>query len=149
MHDEPMCRATIRDGVLTLNRWRPILHGCFEPAAGVAIADLTVLSPRELLVEWIVAGDDEEILLEWAQLVGYTRVWLPARLVELEASLVPDGAAEVECPTCGTVWSQGSPDFWANLRRLGYFPGSCLACGGSLPEWRATVRCVPDDSTYA
>lgn len=124
-----------------------MLSRCFVAGEGAAIADLTRLGPGEILVEWI-NGEDADALLEWAQLVGHTRVWLPDRLVDLELTLVPEGRAEVECPTCGAHWSEGEPRFWANVRRWGYFPSFCLGCGGSLPEWSVTVRSMVDDPTY-
>jgi hypothetical protein len=145
---EPMCRVTIRDDVLTLNRWRPGLLDVVEPPPGVALADVTLLSPGELLVEWVAGGSAPEALLAWAELVGYSRVWLPDQVVDFPDSLVPVGEAEVECPTCGITWTDCSPDFWAGVRRYRYFPGSCLACNGSLPEWQLPVRFASEEATH-
>jgi hypothetical protein len=143
----PMCRATIRDDVLTLNRWRPGLLERVEVPDGVVLADLTVLNGDELLVEWVGGGAAAGVVLEWAVVVGYRRVWLPEQVVDVGDSLVPETEAEVTCPTCGVTWSDGSPDFWAGVRRYGYFPGVCMACNGSLPEWRLAVRSASEDAT--
>jgi hypothetical protein len=75
------------------------------------------------------------VLSEWAALVGYRRLWLPDRVIELDPP-PPVGSASVRCPTCTSVWSDSSAGFWATVRRNGHFPGYCPACGGSLPEWR-------------
>jgi hypothetical protein len=51
------------------------------------------------------------------------------------------GCAEATCPTCGLPWRDDTVEFWERVRRDGAFPGFCLACGGSLPEWTvAAVR---------
>ncbi|RKQ90900.1 hypothetical protein C8N24_0715 [Solirubrobacter pauli] len=144
--DPPCCRATIRDGVITLNPWTPRLHGPGLARAGVstvdaALADLRI-DDRELIVApvphlpWDPAA--EHALLEWAQALGYHRVWLPGRVVTLELLPVPLGGASVDCPTCGAHWQDGGVDFWAQVLDRGVFFGRCLACGGSLPEWTPT-----------
>lgn len=56
------------------------------------------------------------------------------RVVSLD-ELAPFGPVAVECPTCGARWEDGALGFWEHVRRDGWFPGACLACGGSLPEW--------------
>jgi hypothetical protein len=146
----PMCRATIRDGSLTLNSWAPDLFRSVDAPQGTVLADLTALSPGELLVEWVGGGEAADAVLAWARLVGYTRVWLPDDVVDFEDTLVALAEAEVECPTCGMCWANSSPDFWATVRRSGYFPPTCPACNGSLPEWgfaEPAVRSVEDTST--
>ena len=143
--DPPTCRATIRDGAVTLNRWTPGLctHGP-EPAGfraiTAALADLRVRDDRELIVTPVPrapwSAEAEETLLSWAALVGYRRVWLPGRVADCDGSLAPIGTAVSDCPNCGAHWEDGTIAFWARVRAVGWFPGTCLACGGSLPEWR-------------
>jgi hypothetical protein len=150
--DPPDCRATIRDGRVTLNRWRPGLldHGPEVAAMRTvrgALADLRALDGGELVVApvprvpWTEAAEDA--LLRWAALAGYRRVWLPARVVDFEGHLAQVAAAAVDCPTCGAHWRDGSVDFWERVRATGGFPGTCLACGGSLPEWTVAADGEP------
>jgi hypothetical protein len=142
--DPPICRATVRDGAVTLNRWTPGLRGHGPEPAGfraisAAIADLRVHDDRELIVTPVPrapwTGEAEETLLRWAALVGYRRVWLPGRVVDCEDALAPVATAATDCPTCGAHWEDGTVAFWTQVRATGWFPGTCLACGGSLPEW--------------
>jgi hypothetical protein len=141
-------RATIAGGELTLN---PPISGTITggPAA------MTLARLRDVvLVDLRHAGEEDDelvatvppnappidraarrVLTEWAALVGYRRLWLPDRVVELDPP-PPVGTATVRCPTCASVWADSSPGFWALVRRNGHFPGYCPACGGSLPEWR-------------
>jgi hypothetical protein len=148
--DAPTCRATIRDGRVTLNRWRPGLAGAGpEPAAlrtvTAALADLRMSPDRELIVTpvarapWTEAAEDA--ILRWAPTAGHRRVWLPNRVVDLDEALAAIGTAAVDCPTCSAHWEDGAVAFWGRVREDGWFPGTCLACGGSLPEWAV----VPDD----
>jgi hypothetical protein len=147
--DQPTCRATIRDGVVTLNAWMPGLRGRGPEPSGfrtitAALADLTMLGAGELVVApvprvaWTAVA--EEALLTWALLAGYRRVWLPGRVVDADGELAALGHAAVGCPTCGAHWEDGDVSFWESVRRQGWFPGTCLACGGSLPEWSVGVR---------
>ena len=140
--DAPTCRATIRDGLVTLNPWSPSLLGHGPEPAGfrtitAALADLRI-GDDELIVTpvprtpWNASA--EEVILRWAPSAGYRRVWFPARVVEFAAP-APLGHALVDCPACGARWEDGSADFWARVRGNGWFPGRCPACGGSLPEW--------------
>jgi hypothetical protein len=148
LEGERFLRATIAGGELTLN---PPLSGTITggPAA------MTLARLRDVvIVDLRHAGEDDHELVatvppnappvhraarralsEWAALVGYRRLWLPDRVVELEPP-PPVGSASVRCPTCTSVWTDSSPGFWAMVRRNGHFPGYCPACGGSLPEWR-------------
>jgi hypothetical protein len=144
LDDEPICRAAIRDGRITLNRWTSRLIGGGPAAAGLgcvtaALADLRVPADGELIVTpvasvaWTAAA--EEALLAWARLVGYRRVWLPGRVADLAGDLAQAGVAGVDCPTCGARWQDATIGFWEGVRAAGWFPATCLACGGSLPEW--------------
>jgi hypothetical protein len=144
--DAPTCRATIRDGLVTLNRWTPGLFGPGpEPAAFrtivAALADLRI-DGDELIVtpvprtQW--TADAEAAILGWAPAVGYRRVWLPSRVVTFGDPAPPLGCAAVTCPTCGATWEDGSAGFWERVRSDGWFPARCPACGGSLPEWSVT-----------
>ena len=143
--DTPMCRVTIRDGTVTLNRWRPGM-GPFGPVkAGyltvtAALADLHRAGEGELVVVPVRAvpwcEEATEAMIAWAARTGYRRLWLPDRVANVEA-IAEAGRARVTCPSCGAVWEDEGPVFWEGVRRDGWFPGGCLACGGSLPEWEA------------
>jgi hypothetical protein len=144
LDDAPICRATIRDGRITLNRWTSGLIRGGPAAAGLrsvtaALADLRMPGDGELIVTpvarvaWTTGA--EETLLAWARLVGYGRVWLPGRVADLEGDLAHAGVAAAECPTCGARWEDATIGFWEGVRAAGWFPATCLACGGSLPEW--------------
>jgi hypothetical protein len=145
-------RATIANGKITLN---PPLRGTIT--GGPASMTLTRLGDVAL-VDLRPAGEDDDelvatvppnapplrraarrVLAEWAALVGYRRLWLPDRVVELDPP-PPVGTARVQCPTCTSVWADDSESFWAMVRRNGHFPGYCPACGGSLPEWRTAAH---------
>jgi hypothetical protein len=149
--ETPTCRATIRDGQLTLNPWSPTLLGDGpEPSAfqtiTAALADVTMLDDDELIVvpvprtPWTSSA--EEVVLRWAPAVGWRRVWLPGRVVTFDQP-APLGRALVDCPGCGARWEDESPRFWERVRSRGWFPPRCLACSGSLPEW--TVFLTTDD----
>jgi hypothetical protein len=149
LEHEPFLRATIAGGRITLN---PPLRGTITGGpASMTLARLDGV----VLVDLRHSGEDDDELVatvppnaphltaaarrtlaRWAALVGYRRLWLPDRVLELESP----GAlriAEVRCPTCTATWSDGSESFWAMVRANGHFPGYCPACGGSLPEWHA------------
>jgi hypothetical protein len=148
--ETPTCRATIRDGQLTLNPWNPVYLGYGpEPAAfhtiNAALADLTMLDDELIVVPvprtpWNASA--EEVVLRWAPAVGWRRVWLPGRVVTF-GDPAPLGRALVDCPACGARWEDENPRFWERVRSRGWFPPRCLACGGSLPEW--TVVLITDD----
>ncbi len=147
----PTCRAAIRGGTVTLNRWSPAMASRGPLKAGLrhvraALADLHRDGDELIVVP--VRGTPwhelaEQALLRWAETVGYRRVWLPARVVDLRDALGVLGWAHVTCPTWGARWEDGTMAFWEAVRRDGWFPGGCLACGGSLPEWVATPDASP------
>jgi len=149
LEQDHFLRATIAGGRLTLN---PPLRGTITGGpASMTLAHLHGV----VLVDLRHAGEDDDELVatvppnapritptarralaRWAALVGYRRLWLPDRVLELEPPATLR-VAEVRCPTCTATWSDGSESFWATVRANGHFPGYCPACGGSLPEWRA------------
>lgn len=144
----PFARATISPQAVTLNWWNPTLIGLGPRNRlldhlddEIVIADLTIErrgDANELIVA-LVAGRlvDEQLgrLMRWARDAGYVRVWLSDRVFDLGPVQTPLGPATTSCPTCGTTWSDRSPEFLIRARRSGFFPPVCLACGGSLPEW--------------
>jgi hypothetical protein len=147
----PWCRATIAGDAVTLNPWTAqLVRG--GPAAmslerlhdtGVALADLFAdgePGEEEVIVRYVAqsprSAATDAALVAWAQTVGYRRVWLPGRVADLDVAAAPLGTAETACPTCGLTWRDDTPEFWRSVRHAGAFPGFCLACGGSLPEWR-------------
>jgi hypothetical protein len=147
----PELRATIVGTRLTLHDWFPglVCGGPFRDRfrdrrdAGVAIADLRRWrnddGSGELSVEFLSGGDRpraERALERWAHLAGYSRVWLPDRVVEFPAASAPAVArANSSCPTCGAEWDDEIPEFWQTVRNSGCFPRTCLLCGGELPQW--------------
>lgn len=147
---EPIVRATIRGGRITLNGWTPWLitggpsrvHLDRAVRAGVVFADLTPLAPGELGIEWVpeeaATPEAERALLRWAAVVGHARVWLPDRVEDL-APVAPAGRARVTCPTCTSRFRDSGRRFWEGIRETGWFPGGCPVCGGSLPEWSVSV----------
>jgi hypothetical protein len=111
-------------------------------------ADLACPDDDELLVIFVLRDSATEwardALLAWAAVVGYRRVWLDDRVVDLTADPAVVGRARVRCPTCGARWEDERPEFWDLVRDSGWFPPSCLACGGSLPEWEVEEQGVDD-----
>ena len=149
--DAPWARAVIRDGRLTLNRWSPRLMSAgpvrqiLAPLVekGIVLADLFLIERadggEDLRVAWVPDGAGSEaaadLLVDWAQTVGYRAVWLPDRWVDLGEVLFAGGRAAVVCPTCDARWDDAGEQFWSMVRSNGYFPASCPVCNGSLPEW--------------
>jgi hypothetical protein len=151
--EPPTYRATIRNGHLTITGWAPWLArggplGSLLRArerAEVAIADLTTHGEdnEEFSVRFHAAGrlreEAERVLLEWASRVGYLRVWLPDRMIEIEPSPAQIGTASVRCPTCRARWADSTPDFWLSVREQGAFPMWCPLCGCELPQWTVSA----------
>jgi hypothetical protein len=147
LEDAPKFRATIADGRLMLIPWTP--HLAFAGPLGVmarqrgedgvTIVDLSAPGPRELIATQVANGSRwpsaRRTLLRWARIVGYRRVWLPDRVVDLEPPRRALGEASVHCPTCHMHWTDGSPDFWAFVHENGSFPRWCTICGSGLPQW--------------
>src|SRR4051812_4399302 len=95
MADRPFARATLTRRQITLNPWRP---GLIDGGPGAAslrrphrgkrvLADLTRLDDGELLVTFVPRDGATEAargaLLDWAACVGWQRVWLDDRVVDL------------------------------------------------------------------
>src|SRR4051812_50012970 len=78
-------------------------------------------------------AESTETLLDWAANTGYSRVWLPDRVVDLREDAAVAGTARVRCPTCSLEWRDSAPEFWQSVREDGWFPGFCIACGGAPP----------------
>jgi hypothetical protein len=144
----PDFRATIHDKGLTVINWAPYLLGGGpngellrgRAAAGVSIADLWVTEspPHEVIVKYLAVANlrrADRVLTRWAEAVGYFRLWLPDRMVQLDLSR-PLGSARVECPNCGATWEDSGPDFWSSVRESGRFPTLCPICNSDLPQWR-------------
>lgn len=152
MSDRPFCRATVTPGGVTLNPWRRslITGGPAISTLGalrrrrLVLADLTKLDEGELLVTFVPADAAcawaRERLVLWASAVGYERVWLDDGVLALGDVLAEAGGAAVRCPTCRLRWEDQGADFWGVVRENGWFPASCPACGGSLPEWTPVDR---------
>lgn len=146
---QPTYRATIRGEKVTLTAWAGWLTtgGAMgqlfrdRERAGVAIADLTVEGEHddELIVRFYSHGRSrdqaETALIKWASRVGYRRLWLSDRVVEVDPHPEQLGHAEVRCPTCRAPWTDANPEFWLFVRRQRSFPTWCPLCGCELPQW--------------
>lgn len=156
--DPPNFRATIRRGELTFADWSPVLMNggptgelfARRHRAGVTLADITltqdVVGRNEAIVDILSDGDLEKAemtLIEWARATGHRRIWLPARVVELDGDAEPLGVARVRCRSCRAEWYDGRPQFWQMVNEWGHFPGTCMVCGGQLPQWSVS----PSDSS--
>ncbi len=147
----PTFRATIREGRIWLSAWSPqMFTPCDGPerqlAPEVAVAELTVAEVegesgrRDLIARFVCrseSGGEVETLVDWAARTGYSKLWLPDRLIDLEIDPNRLGEASTDCPTCGAHISTDDPRFWAEVLGRGYFPDTCNYCGCSLPEWQS------------
>src|SRR5687767_9897928 len=128
---QPWCRATIVDGTVTLNPWTPYLvrggPGAMAleglAAHGVVLLDLFAEGEpgdEELTARYVCrsprSAEAEEALTAWAALVGYRRIWLPDRVLDLDPAACDVGLAEARCPTCRLEWRDETPDFWTGVR---------------------------------
>ena len=106
------------------------------------LADLTRLDDGELLVTFVPRDGANDrarhALLDWAARVGWQRVWLDDRVVDLGEQPAVTGRARVRCPTCGTRWEDERPEFWDHVRGDGWFPPAA---------WPAAARCRNGRST--
>src|SRR5436309_13045107 len=98
MEDRPFARATITARKITLNPWRPsLIDGgpggmLIRPLArrGVVLADLVADNEqRELIVRFVPRDSATEparsALVHWAAQVGWRRIWLDDRVLDLDA----------------------------------------------------------------
>ena len=144
---EPDYRVTIRGDRLMLTYCFPWLArgGPLGKLArdrgkdGVYIADLTI-ADDDLLVRVHASPADasgaEGRLLEWAATVGYTRVWLPSGIVDLDGVGTVAEAAAVTCDSCGIEWDDPTPELWEQVHSEHSFPRCCPVCGTDLPQWQ-------------
>ena len=153
--ETPDYRATLpRNGQLRLVPWGPwlatggpvntLLHA--RAGAKIAIADLTIIrdedeeAAAELIVQFRCgdAPEHRDTLREWAERVGYRRIWFEGELAELEPE--PGGTAEVRCQACRARFVDSDASFWEFIRAAGAFPYVCTLCGADLPQWRRLVE---------
>jgi hypothetical protein len=149
----PRFRATISRGQVSITEWAPWLVRDLpggetdeSEGPGFAIADLTPVGEeeQELVVRVQLHKHDrreaECRLIDWSSHVGYSRVWLPTRVVEIPPCAEQIGVATVRCPTCATVWRDASPEFWLAVRDRKLFPLWCRICGSEMPQWEVSGR---------
>ena len=151
----PFARACVRAGKVTLNPWNPRMIRGGPMAMQIrkvraSLVDLFLVDDDELIVEPVAHSRfeeaDAEVIVTWAKRVGYSRVWLPEEVLQLEGEPA-GGSAKVLCRSCGAHWEDESHNFWLRVREQGHFPGFCPACGGSLPEWEV-VETEPMESNH-
>ena len=123
----------------------------FARLAGVAIVDLrgSGVDDDELVATVPPNAPPldraaRRVLADWAALVGYRRLWLADRVLDLDPP-PPVGAVDGAVPDVHVGVGGLAPGFWAVVRENHHFPGFCPACGGSLPEWRPARRRVAPD----
>jgi hypothetical protein len=153
--DHPDFRAIVQpSGAVRLVHWGPWLQStgpaytlmAARDRAGVAIADLTVVRDdeglaNEVIVEFHSGGGDmhRAALIDWADTLGYTRVWFDGELVDLEPTA--GGRVTTRCSGCGQKFVDGrSGRFWHHVRHSGAFPTGCSLCGSDLPQWTPMHR---------
>jgi hypothetical protein len=146
-------RATLSGDRLTIVAWQPVMH-----TVDVVIKTIELINdPGQLLIadigicrtatgkEFIVSGASRkhltrrqiDHLLDWGEICGYERMWTLSAFFELDPASRSRGIARVQCPCCGAIWSEDSPEFWDLVRQRGLFPAICASCGGDLPQWSA------------
>ncbi len=145
----PTYRASVRNGRLSLTDWDPVLLSQTMLNAGIpglserqaTIVDLIIVGEEEDELIAVLSDQRDEVktavqvLLAWAGFVGYRRIWLPDRVVNIEPSPDQIGVATLTCPTCLSEFSAEGPDFWLGIRKAKSFPKFCLACGCEAPQW--------------
>ena len=122
-------------------------------AAGVSILELGETQAQDggwdLTAGFLADGRREVAerrLLRWAGLVGYSRVWLPDRLVEPPERPPVNSTATVGCTACGHRWHGRGRRFWQMVWSERIFPNVCPLCGVTLAQWSVqTPRRVRSD----
>lgn len=154
-HHDPDFRATVqRSGAVRVVPWGPWLKSngpsytlmAARDRAGITIADLPIIrddqgAAREVIVELHTGGTDTHraALSDWAQAVGYRRVWLDDEVIDLEPSA--GGPVTTRCTGCGQRFVEGrNVHFWHHVRHAGAFPTFCPLCGSDLPQWTQGSR---------
>lgn len=146
---DPSFRATItperfwlRDWSDQLNDRRQVRQRMIDGAPEASIVDLWTVrsgSQRHLISRFLLprqpAPESIEALVQWAGKTGHSKVWLADRVVDPEVGPDPDQVAEVDCPSCGTIFQGEGFDFWGTVVEWGRFPSRCPVCGGELPQW--------------
>jgi hypothetical protein len=82
-----------------------------------------------------VAPEVVGVLIDWARLVGHSRVWLPDQLIDLSSQYAVIAPARSVCDRCHTTTSARGTAFWNWVRAWGCFPLRCETCAGPLPQW--------------
>jgi hypothetical protein len=153
--DDPDLRATVqRSGAVRVVPWGPWLNSngpaytliAARDRAGITIADLRIIrddegAAREVIVEFHSGGGDTHraALSDWAQAVGYRRVWFDDEIIDLEPGA--GGPVTTRCTGCGQRFVEGrSGHFWQHVRHSGAFPTFCPLCGSDLPQWTPGSR---------
>lgn len=149
--EAPDYRMLIRGRSLVFSEWHPGLLGSHQVASTLErrggarpfLAD-AVLDDRggafgwELIVMPLagrLTRKRRELIMNWARLTGYRRLWLEPEIVEFEALADPAQQAAVSCAWCGSRWCGRGQDFWATVWERHRFPRTCRLCGCRLIEW--------------
>ncbi len=77
----------------------------------------------------------ERAILDWASDVGYRRIWLPDRVVNLSRRQGFNSRVKVHCHNCGQTWHDSGRAFWSHVVKQRSFPTFCRLCGADLPVW--------------
>lgn len=114
------------------------------------IADLAVSGApdaEELTVTFLARSGEparaRSALIEWANLVGFSRVWLPGEVITTTSRPSDHDRAVAQCRVCGTTVTGSGEYFWNAVRARRNFPEDCGLCLGPLLGWR-----VPERQSY-
>ncbi len=112
-----------------------------------SIEDDTLKPITDLIVEVVCLGSQEglDAIVEWAELAGYKRVWLPGKLVELDPDPAPQGQLHTRCTGCRGRLVEAAESLTSFSRVYGFFPLVCPLCGCDMPQWTP----VPDRTAPA
>ncbi|WP_372791785.1 hypothetical protein [Paraconexibacter sp.] len=111
-------------------------YGCGEPKP-----------VTDLIVEVRCLGTQEglDAIVEWADLVGYQRVWLSDGIVTLDPDPAPSGQMHTRCTGCRGRLVESADELTSFARTYGFFPLVCPICGCDMPQWTP----VPDRAPAA